>query len=44
MKEFKALLHIVAHTVQLESPANGIVALQLPSPTATALALHHTTA
>jgi hypothetical protein len=44
MKEFKALLHIAARTVHLESPTHGSVVLQLPSPTSTTLALHHTTA
>jgi hypothetical protein len=44
MKEIKALLYNAAHTVQLESPAHGIVVLQHPSPIITALALHRTTA
>jgi hypothetical protein len=43
MKECKALLNIAAHTVQLYSTTHGIVVLQLPSPTATTLTLHHTT-
>jgi hypothetical protein len=44
MNEFKALLNIATHTVQLESPTHGIVVLHLTSPIATTLALHHTTA
>jgi hypothetical protein len=44
MKEFKALLNIAAHTMHLESLAHGSVVLQLPSPTVTALTLHHVTA
>jgi hypothetical protein len=41
---FKALPDIVACTVHLESPAHGIVVLQLPSPTSIASTLHHMTA
>jgi hypothetical protein len=41
MKEFKALLDIVAHTVHLESLVHGIAVLQLPSHTVTASALHN---
>jgi hypothetical protein len=44
MKEFKALLDIVARTVHLESPAHGSVVLKLPSPTYIASTLHHTSA
>jgi hypothetical protein len=44
MKGHKAVLDIVAHTVHLESLAHGSVVLQLPSPTSTTLALHHTSA
>jgi hypothetical protein len=44
MKGLKALLDIVARTVHLESPAHGSVVLQLPLPTSTSSALHHTTA
>jgi hypothetical protein len=41
MKEFKALLDIAAHTVNLESPAHGSVVLKLQSPTSIAFTLHH---
>jgi hypothetical protein len=44
MKEFKALLDIVARTVHLESPAHGSVVPKLPSPTSIASTLHHTAA
>jgi hypothetical protein len=44
MKGLKAVLDITAHTMHLESPAHGSVVLQLPSPTSTTSALHHTAA
>jgi hypothetical protein len=44
MKGLKAVLDIAAHTVQLESPTHSSVVLQLPSPTSTTSALHHTAA
>jgi hypothetical protein len=44
MKEFKALLDIVARTVHLESPAHGSAVQKLRSPTSIASTLHHTTA
>jgi hypothetical protein len=44
MKGLKAVLDISAYSVYLESPAHGGVVLQLPSPTSTTSALHHTTA
>jgi hypothetical protein len=43
MKGYKALLDIVARTMQLESLVHGIVVLQIPSPTVTASALHNIT-
>jgi hypothetical protein len=44
MKGHKAQLDIVSRTVSLDSPANGVVVLQLP-PSATKHSLvHHTTA
>jgi hypothetical protein len=44
MKEYKAVLDIVACPVHLGSSTHGSVSLRLPSPTSIALALHHTTA
>jgi hypothetical protein len=44
MKEYKAVLDIVARTVHLESPTHGNVSLRLSSPTSIASALHHTAA
>jgi hypothetical protein len=44
MKRYKAVLDIVARTVQMESPTHGSVVLKLPSPTSIASALLHTTA
>jgi hypothetical protein len=44
MKEFKALLNVVARTVYLKSLAHGSNVLQLPSPTITESTLHHVTA
>jgi hypothetical protein len=44
MKKHKAVLNIVARILHLETPAHGIVVLQLPSPTSIASALHHTAA
>jgi hypothetical protein len=40
MKGHKVVLDIAARTVQLESPIHDVVVQQLPSPTATASALH----
>jgi hypothetical protein len=44
MKGHKALLDIIARTVQLVSLVHGIAVLQLPSPTFTASTLHNITA
>jgi hypothetical protein len=44
MKEFKAVLDIVARTVHLGSSTHGSVSLRLPSPTSIASALYHTAA
>jgi hypothetical protein len=44
MKENKAVLDIAAHTVHLGYSAHDSVSLRLPSSTAIASALHHTTA
>jgi hypothetical protein len=44
MKEYKAVLDIVARTVHLESPTHGSVSLRLPSLTSIASAPHHTAA
>jgi hypothetical protein len=44
MKGLMVVLDIAARTVHLESPAHGRVVLQLPSPTSTTSALHHTAA
>jgi hypothetical protein len=44
MMELNALLNIATRTVHLESPAHGSMVLQLPTPTMTALTLHHVTA
>jgi hypothetical protein len=44
MKEYKAVIDIVARTVHLESPTHGNVVLKLPSPTSMTSTLHHTTA
>jgi hypothetical protein len=42
MKEYKAVLDIVARTVHLESPTHGSVVPKLPSPTSMASTLYHT--
>jgi hypothetical protein len=42
MKEYKAMLDIVACTVHLGSSTHGSVSLKLPSPTSIASALRHT--
>jgi hypothetical protein len=44
MKEYKAVLDIVARTVHLGSSTHGSVSLRLPFPTSIASMLHHTTA
>jgi hypothetical protein len=44
MKEYKAVLDIVARTVHLGSSTHGSISLRLPSPTSIASALHHTAA
>jgi hypothetical protein len=44
MKELKAVLDIVAHTVHLESPTRGNVIMQLQSSTPASSALHSTAA
>jgi hypothetical protein len=44
MKGHKAQLDIVSHTVSLDSPANGVVVLQLPPSANKHSLVHHTTA
>jgi hypothetical protein len=41
MRDHKALLDTVAHTVQLDSPVHGITVLQLSAHPVTASSLHH---
>jgi hypothetical protein len=43
MRDHKALLDTASRTVQLDSPDNGVVVLQLPSPSRTTPLLHHWT-
>jgi hypothetical protein len=44
MKGHKAQLDIVSHTVHLNSPANGVVVLQLPPSATKHSSVHHTSA
>jgi hypothetical protein len=44
MKGHRALLDTVSHIVHLDSPANGVVVLQLLPPTTKHSSIHHTTA
>jgi hypothetical protein len=44
MKGHRVLLDTVAHTMCLDSPANGVVVLQLPPPVTKHSSVHHTTA
>jgi hypothetical protein len=42
MKGHKALLDTISRTVHLDSPANGVVVLQLPPPATKHSSIHHT--
>jgi hypothetical protein len=44
MKEYKAVLDIVAHIVHLESPTHGSTTLQLSLPSVVPPSIHHTAA
>jgi hypothetical protein len=44
LKGHKVLLDTVSRTVHLDSPANGVVVLQLPPPATKYSSIHHTTA
>jgi hypothetical protein len=44
MKGHKALVDTISHTVRIDSPANGVVVLQLPPPITKHSFVHHTTA
>jgi hypothetical protein len=43
MKGHKVLLNTISQTVHLDSPANGVVVLQLPPPATKHSLVHHTT-